>query len=158
MFLILQNMGLNLGVGVRRRDFISMIGGAAAVRPLAARAQQVERMRRIGMLMSLAEDDPETKARLAGFRLGLEKRGWSEGRNLRVDYRFAPVSSADQAQVLAKELVALQPDVTFGHSTPIIAAPQRESRAIPIIFAGVADPIGSGPTLTASKISPFDIK
>src|SRR6266436_6428125 len=119
-----------------------MLGGAAAAWPLAARAQQGQRMRRIGVLMGFAEDDPETKARLAGFRQGLEKRGWSEGRNVRIDYRFAPAGA--QAQVLAKELFALQPDVIFTHSTPNVAALQRESRTIPIVFAAIADPIGSG--------------
>jgi putative tryptophan/tyrosine transport system substrate-binding protein len=125
-----------------RRKFITLLGGAAAAWPLAARAQQPEGMRRIGVLVGLAEDDPETKARLAAFRQGLEKRGWSEGRNVRIDARFALVGT--QAQVLAKELVALQPDVIFAHSTPLIAALQRESRTMPIVFAAVADPIGSG--------------
>ena len=115
---------------------------AAAAWPLAVRAQQPERMRRIGVLVGLAEDDPETKARLTGFRQGLEKRGWSEGHNVRIDYRFAPAGA--QAQVLAKELVALQPDAIFANGTPIVAALQRESSTIPIVFAGVADPIGSG--------------
>ena len=127
---------------MRRRQFITLLGGAAAAWPLAARAQQPERMRRIGVLMGLAEDDPETKARLAAFRQGLEKRGWSEGRNVRIDYRYAPAGA--QAQVLAKELVALQPDVIFASTTPITAALQRESRTVPIVFAAVADPIGSG--------------
>jgi len=126
---------------VNRRAFITLLGGAAAW-PLAARAQQSERMRRIGVLVGLAEDDQETKARLAAFREGLEKRGWSEGRNVRIDYRFAPASA--QMQVLAKELVALQPDVIFAHSTPVTAALQRESRTIPIVFASVTDPVGSG--------------
>jgi putative tryptophan/tyrosine transport system substrate-binding protein len=125
-----------------RREFIALLGAAAAAWPLIARAQQAERMRRIGVLMSLAEDDPETKARLAGFRQGLEKRGWSEGRNVRIDYRFAPAGA--QAQVLAKELIALQPDVILANSTPVVAALQRESRTIPIVFAAIADPIGSG--------------
>jgi putative ABC transport system substrate-binding protein len=128
---------------VRRREFITLLGGAAAAWPLAARAQP-ERMRRIGVLASLAEDDPEMMARLAGFRQGLQKRGWSEGRNVNIDARFAPNSSADQMQVLAKELIALQPDVILAQSTPVVAALQRESRAIPIVFAGIADPIGSG--------------
>jgi putative tryptophan/tyrosine transport system substrate-binding protein len=127
---------------MKRREFVTFLGGAAAVWPLAARAQQPDGMRRIGVLMALAEDDPETKARLSAFRQGLEKRGWSEGRNVRIDYRFAPASA--QAQVLAKDLVALQPDVILAHSTPVTAALQRESRTIPIVFAVVSDPIGSG--------------
>jgi len=126
---------------MNRRAFISLIGGAAAW-PLAARAQQSDGMRRIGVLMGLAEDDPEIRTRLAAFRQGLEKRGWSEARNVRIDHRFAPGSA--QVQVLAKELVALQPDVILAHSTSVTAALQRESRTIPIVFAAVADPIGSG--------------
>jgi len=82
--------------------------------------------------------------RLAGFRRGLEKRGWSEGRNVRMDTRFAPDSNADQAQVQARELIALQPDVILAQATPLVTALQRESRLIPIVFASVADPIGSG--------------
>jgi putative ABC transport system substrate-binding protein len=127
---------------MRRREFITLLGGAAATWPVAARAQQPDRMRRIGVLMAFAEDDAEGKARLAAFRQGLEKRGWSEGRDVRIDARFAPAGT--QAQVLAKELVALQPDVILAHSTPVTAALQRESRTIPIVFAAVADPIGSG--------------
>ena len=126
---------------MKRRQFITLLGGAAAW-PLAARAQQAERVGRIGVLTAFAEDDPEIRARLAAFRQGLEKRGWSEARNVRIDYRFAPASA--QAQVLAKELVALQPDVILAHSTSVTAALQRESRTIPIVFAAVADPIGSG--------------
>src|SRR5262249_267002 len=126
---------------VKRRDFISLPGGAATW-PLGARGQQRERVRRIGVLMGLAEDDPEAQARLAAFRQGLEKRGWSEGRDVHIDARFAPAGT--QAEVLAKELVALQPDVILAHSTPVTAALQRESRTIAIVFAVVADPIGSG--------------
>ena len=100
-------------------------------------------MRRIGVLVGYAEDDPETKARLAAFRQGLERRGWSEGRNVRIDYRFA-AGRSDQFQPLAKELVALQPDVILAHTTPVVAALQRESHAIPIVFVNVSDPIGSG--------------
>jgi putative tryptophan/tyrosine transport system substrate-binding protein len=127
---------------MRRREFIILLGGMVAAWPLAARAQQLDGMRRIGVLMGLAEDDPEAKARLAAFRQGLEKRGWSEGRNVRIDTRFAPAGT--QAQVLAKELVALQPDVILAQSTPAIAALQRGSLTMPIVFAAVADPIGSG--------------
>jgi putative tryptophan/tyrosine transport system substrate-binding protein len=124
-----------------RREFITLLGGAATW-PFAAHAQQGDRIRRIGVLMAFSEDDSEGQARLAAFRQGLEKRGWSEGRDVRIDARFAPAGT--QAQVLAKELVALQPDVILAHSTPVTAALQRESRTIPIVFAVVADPIGSG--------------
>src|SRR5262245_30245160 len=126
---------------MKRREFIRFVGGTVFAWPLPARAQQAG-MRRIGVLVGLAEDDLETKARLAAFRQGLEKRGWSEGRNVHIDTRFAPASA--HAQVLAKELVALQPDVILAHTTPITTALQRESRTIPIVFAVVADPIGSG--------------
>jgi ABC-type uncharacterized transport system substrate-binding protein len=125
---------------MKRREFITILGGAAAAWPVVARAQQPGGIRRIGVLVGLAEDDPETKARLAGFRQGLEKRGWSEGHNVRIDYRFAPAGA--QAQVIAKELVAFQPDVIFAHATPLVVALQRESRTIPIVFAGLSDPIG----------------
>jgi putative ABC transport system substrate-binding protein len=127
---------------LRRREFIALLGSAAAAWPLDAHAQQGEQVRRIGVLMTTAANDPETKARLTAFRQGLEKRGWSEGRNIRIDYRFA--SAGAQVQVLAKELVALHPDVIFAQGTPGIVALQGESRTIPIVFAGVADPIGSG--------------
>jgi len=93
---------------MRRREFVALLGGAAAW-PLAARAQPTQRMRRIGVLVGLAETDPEMKQRLAGFREGLEKLGWFEGRNVMIDYRFAP--GGTQAHLLARELVALQPDV-----------------------------------------------
>jgi ABC-type uncharacterized transport system substrate-binding protein len=128
---------------MKRREFISLLGGAAAAWPLTARAQQGERMHRVGVLMAFAEDDPETTARVAGFRHGLERLGWSEGRNVRFDYRFAR-GSADQFQPLAKELVALQPDVILAQSTPVAAVLQRETRVIPIVFINVSDPIGSG--------------
>jgi putative ABC transport system substrate-binding protein len=127
---------------MRRRDFIAGIAGSATALPLAARAQQPERMRRIGVLLGLAEDDPEAKARFAAFRQGLEKRGWSEGRNVHIDYRYAPAGA--QAQVLAKELVALQPDVILASTTLNTTALQRESRTVPIVFVAVADPIGAG--------------
>ena len=93
-----------------RRRVILLGGGATVAWPLAARAQQPNRIRRIGVLVASA-DDPEMKARLARFRQGLEKRGWSEGRNVLIDYRYAPADNVDQTQVMAKELVALQPDV-----------------------------------------------
>jgi len=128
---------------VRRREFITLLGGAAAVWPIMARAQQPDRMRRIGVLVNLAEDDPEMQLWLTAFRQGLEKLGWSEGRNVRIDYRFH-TAGADQVQVPVKELVALQPDVILAEGTSTAAAFKRESRAIPIVFVAVSDPIGSG--------------
>jgi putative tryptophan/tyrosine transport system substrate-binding protein len=127
---------------MRRRQFITLFGSAAAAWPLAARAQQTERVRCIGVLMGFAEDDPDMKARLAIFQQELDRLGWLEGRNVRIDYRFSPAGA--QAQMLAKELVALQPDAILAISTPIVSALQRESRTIPIVFVQIADPIGSG--------------
>jgi putative tryptophan/tyrosine transport system substrate-binding protein len=134
---------------VKRREFITLLGGATAW-PLAARAQQTERMRRVGVLMADAEDEPGVKARLAAFREGLDRLGWSLDRNIRIDYRFA--ANPDQYQLLAKELVRLQPDVLSAHTTPVAAAFQRESRTIPIVFMSASDPIGSG--LVASLARP----
>jgi hypothetical protein len=113
-----------------RREFITLIGGAAAAWPLAARAQQPDRVRRIGVLMGVSEDDPETKARVAAFRWGLERRGWLEGRNLHLDYRFT-AARGERLPALAKELVALQPDVILAHSTGAAVELQRESHTIP---------------------------
>jgi putative ABC transport system substrate-binding protein len=134
---------------MRRREFIAALGGAAAIWPLAARAQQSERVRRVAVLVGLAENDPEMQERLAALRQGLEKLGWAEGRNLRIDYRFAPAGA--QARLLARELIALQPDMLLTQSTPATAAMQQETRTIPIVFAGVADPIGSGFVASLSR-------
>ena len=134
---------MHVPTATKRREFITLLGGAAAAWPLAARAQQPERIRRIGMLIGSTEDDPEMKSRLAAFRQGLERRGWREGHNVRIDARFAE-GSADRYRLLAKELVALQPDVVFAHTTPVAEALQQESRTIPIVFVTVSDPIGSG--------------
>ena len=134
---------------MRRRELITLLGGAAVAWPLAARAQQRERVRRVGVLVGLAENDPEMKERIAGLRQGLEKLGWAEGSNLRIDYRFAPAGA--QARLLARELIALQPDVILTSSTPATAAMQQETRTIPIVFAGVADPIGSGFVASLSR-------
>ena len=134
---------------IARREFVTLIGGAAAW-PLAARAQQGERMRRVGVLMGLAEDDPETMARLAKVRQELERLGWWEGRNIRIDTRFAPAGA--QAQLLARELVALRPDAILAHSGQVAGALQREARAVPVVFVNVSDPVGAG--LVASLARP----
>ena len=120
---------------MKRREFITLLGGAATW-PLAARAQQPAQIRRVGMLIGYAENDPETQARLVAFRQAFEQLGWKEGRSVRIDYRFAP-ASPDQAQLFAKELVSLHPDVLLGNSTPATAALLRETRTIPIVFVGV---------------------
>jgi putative tryptophan/tyrosine transport system substrate-binding protein len=127
---------------MRRRDFIKGIAGSAVAWPLAARAQRGEQVRRIGILAGLAEDDPEQVARTAAFRQGLAELGWVEGRNARLDFRFA--SSAAQVQALARELTSLQPDLIVALGTGMVAAVQRETHSIPIVFVGVSDPIGSG--------------
>jgi putative ABC transport system substrate-binding protein len=112
--------------------------------PLAAGAQQTSQMRRIGVLMGLAESDPQAQARLAAFRTGLETLGWAEGRNIRIDVRWATTSDVPAMQRAAKELVALQPDVILSHNTPTTATLLRQTRTIPIVFVVVSDPIGSG--------------
>jgi putative ABC transport system substrate-binding protein len=127
---------------VRRREFITLLGGAAVAWPLAARAQQPE-MRRIGVLMSLAESDPEAQARVAAFRKGLQTLGWAEGRNVRIDIRWA-ASDATLMQRFAKELIALQPDLILSHNTPTTASLLQQTRTIPIVFVVVSDPVGSG--------------
>ena len=126
---------------MRRRRFIKLLGGAAAW-PLAARAQQGERMRTVGVLMGLA-DDAEAEGRLMAFEHGLETEGWSLGQNLRIEYRYAEGDSA-RMQALAKELVELKPDCIVGHSTPVVTALMHATRTIPIVFVSVSDPIGSG--------------
>ena len=129
---------------MRRRDFISLIGGAAAAWPLAARAQQPDRVRRIGVLMSVPESDPEAQGWLGAFSEGLQQLGWTAGRNIRLDYRWAAPFDAESRQRVGKELVALQPDLILTQNTVSTASILQETRSIPIIFANVVDPIGSG--------------
>ena len=135
---------------MRRRAFIGLVGGAA-VWPAMTRAQQTDRVRRIGALLNFTEDDPEAKERLAAFRQGLERRGWSEGRNVHIEHRFTAVRT-ERISALAKELIGLQPDVILAHSTACAAALQYETRTIPIVFVNVSDPIGLG--LVASLARP----
>ena len=129
---------------MRRRDFIKVIGSGAVAWPLAARAQQSGRMRRIGVLMAHAESDPEFHAYLAAFREGLHKLGWTEGRNIQIDSRWGALDDAEMRQRSAKELVALQPDVILVQNTPTTASMLQQTRTIPVVFVVVADPVGSG--------------
>ncbi len=127
---------------MRRRDVITLIGVAAATWPLGVRAQQTGRVRRISALFPLGTDDPEQMARRVALRLALENAGWTDGRAARVDYRHA--NGPDDFAPLAKELVALKPDVIFAQTPGVVAAVKREAGAIPIVFANVSDPIGAG--------------
>jgi hypothetical protein len=137
---------------VNRREFISLLGGAAAAWPLAARAQQGERMRRMGVLMAYAESDREGRAWVAAFREGLQKLGWTEGRTVRSDYRWA-TSDVELMQRFAKELVGLQPDLILSQNTPTTRALLQQTHTIPIIFAQVADPVGDGIAPRVTRVS-----
>ena len=128
---------------MRRRDFIAVISGLSATWPFAARAQQSERTRRIGVLSSLAETDVEAQAWDAAFRKRLAELGWIDGRNVHIDYRWG-AGSVDRMRLFARELVQLNPDALVTISTPATAALQAETRTIPIVFAWVSDPVGSG--------------
>jgi putative ABC transport system substrate-binding protein len=133
-----------------RREFITLLGGAAAW-PLAASAQQPERVRRIGVFLSLAADDPEGQIRVAAFMQGLQEMGRTVGRNIRVDFRWG-ANEPERYRRFAAELVALAPDIILAGATSIVAAVQRETRTVPIVFAGIVDPVGAG--LVASLARP----
>ena len=128
---------------MKRREFITLLGGAAATWPLAARGQQGERMRQIGVLMAQAEDDPLARASIKAFQDGLNKLGWTEGRTVRIDYRWA-ASDPDRMRTYAADLVRMAPDVIVAHSPPGLAAVQRQTRTIPIVFVQIVDPVGAG--------------
>jgi putative ABC transport system substrate-binding protein len=134
-----------------RRDFITLLGGAVAAWPLAARAQQPERMRRVGVLMNLTADDPEASARVTAFAQGLQQLGWTAGHNVRIDYRWGAVD-ADRSRSYAAELVALAPDVILASGIPVVTALLQATRTVPIVFAQIVDPVGSG--LVASLARP----
>jgi putative tryptophan/tyrosine transport system substrate-binding protein len=136
---------------MRRREFIALVG-AAAVWPLSARAQQAARIRRIGVLMGYPENDSEAQGYVAAFRDGLQKLGWTEGRNTRMETRWATPGDAESMQRFAKEIVTLRPDVILSQTTPTTAALLHQTRTIPIVFALVSDPVGSG--LVASDARP----
>lgn len=128
---------------MRRRAFLSVLGGTLSAWPLAAYAQQSGQMRRIGVLIANAESDPQNVEGVAAFKTALGELGWIDGRNIRIDYRFA-AADVDRMQTFAKELVGLQPDLLMGQTTAVIAALHRETRTIPIVFIIVSDPVGSG--------------
>ena len=135
---------------MKRREFVTLLGGAAAW-PLAARAQQGERVRRIGVLLNTAADDLMAQARVAAFVQGLQAAGWSDGRNLRIDTRWA-ASDPDNFRKYAAELIALGPDVVLASTTPAVLQLQQASRTVPIVFVSAIDPVGSG--LIASMARP----
>jgi putative ABC transport system substrate-binding protein len=126
-----------------RRKFITLLGGAAAAWPLAARAQQAKQMRLVGVLQDLAESEPAAQSEVEAFRGALAKLGWTEGSNFRIEVRWA-AGNLDRMKALAKELVDLQPDAILARGTPVTGALARETRTIPIVFVVVADPIGAG--------------
>jgi putative tryptophan/tyrosine transport system substrate-binding protein len=125
----------------KRREFITLLGGAAAW-PLAAKAQQGERMRRIGVLMNLTAEDSESQARNAAFLQALGQLGWTDGRNVRIEYRWA-AADPERFRTYATELVASAPDVLVAYATPAAAALQQATRTLPIVFASVIDPVGA---------------
>jgi putative tryptophan/tyrosine transport system substrate-binding protein len=131
-------------MAMKRREFITLVGGAAATWPLAARAQQApKRVLRVGALIGFAEHDPATQRRIAAFLKGLADLGWTLDRNVAIDFRYG-AGDADRNRAFAKELVSLNPDVIFVNSTSATAAVQRETTIIPVVFATVSDPVGSG--------------
>src|SRR3974377_267372 len=125
---------------MRRRDFITLVGGSAVAWPLALHAQQSGQMRRIGVLSAFAKDNPDAQARITGFLQGLQTLGWTEGRNLQIEYRWG----GGDLQKAAAELVALSPDVIFTNGTAGVAALQQPTRSVPIVFAWVGDPVTGG--------------
>jgi putative ABC transport system substrate-binding protein len=127
-------------LGIKRREFITLLGSAAAAWPLATRAQQPVRMRRIGVLIGLDENDPVARPRISAFTQALAGLGWIEGRNVRMDLRWGG-GDANRIRALAQQLVSLQPDIVVTNATPATAAVQQETRTIPIVFVGVTDPV-----------------
>jgi putative ABC transport system substrate-binding protein len=128
---------------LRRREFVTLLGGAAVAWPLSARAQQDGRMRRVAVLTPYAESDPEAQSWFKAFVQGMQALGWTDGRNIRIDVRWTG-GKADRLQMLAKELVDLQPEVIFAMTTPSVNAVLRETRSIPIVFTQVTDPVAQG--------------
>jgi ABC-type uncharacterized transport system substrate-binding protein len=135
---------------LKRREFITLLGGAAAAWPLGARAQRAERVRRVAFLHPYDENDPEVRARVVAFRQALEALGWTENRNIRIEHRYSG-GDLGQIQAYAKELVRAGPDLIVGSGTPITAALKQATDTIPIVFSVVNDPIGQGFVATMSR-------
>ena len=129
--------------GMRRREFVTLLGGAAAAWPITGRAQQPEQMRRIGVLTNLVADDPEAQARVGAFLQGLQELGWAVGRNMRIEYRWG-AGDADRTRGYAAELVALAPDVILTSGASALAPLLQATRSVPVVFAQVPDPVGAG--------------
>ncbi len=127
---------------MRRREFITLLGGLASW-PLAAQAQQPDRVRRISVLMGIAESDPAQQSFVSAFTQALQKLGWRDGGNIRIDYRWG-AGDGDRIRSFARELVELKPDLIVGHITPVVAALKQQTRTVPIVFIQVSDPVGSG--------------
>jgi putative ABC transport system substrate-binding protein len=147
---------------MRRRELICLIGGATVAWPLAARAQQADRMRRVGVLEARAADDREGQARLAAFLQGLQELGWTDGRSVRIDYRWA-AADTDRSRIYAAELVALAPDVILASASQSTAAFLQITHTVPIVFVNVVDPVGAGfvarlarPGGNATGFTPFE--
>src|SRR6478735_6609618 len=127
-----------------RREFITLLGGAAVAWPLAARAQQADQMRRIAVLQGGGDrDDPRSQRNTAAFLQALQQLGWTDGRNVRIDYRW-PAGDADKARKYAAELVALAPDVVLSVSSTSLAPLLQTTRTVPIVFVAIVDPVGTG--------------
>jgi putative ABC transport system substrate-binding protein len=134
-----------MAIHIRRRELIFALGGAAAAWPLAARAQQAERMRRVGVIMSMAEKDPQGQLNVEAFRQGLTALGLKDGRNVKIDYRFGFGANDPGARRAAvADILSLAPDVVLAHGTAVTAALKQQTRTVPVVFTVVSDPVGSG--------------
>src|SRR5665647_918155 len=134
---------IGAGLAMKRREFLTLVGGGAVGWPFAAQAQQPERMRRIAVLMPFSENDPEVRARFAAFKQRLKDLGWTDGRNVQIDHRFTD-ENTERIRIGAGELVAVAPDVIVVYANSATAALRQATRVIPIVFAQVSDPVGSG--------------
>jgi putative ABC transport system substrate-binding protein len=153
-----------MAINIARRNFVAALGGAAFAWPLAARAQPGERMRRVGVLEVTAADDPVAKVRYAAFLQGLQERGWTDGRDVRIDYRWA-AADADWSRTYAGELLALTPDVFLANGNQGLTALLQTTRAVPIVFVNIIDPVGAGyvaslarPGSNATGFMPFEYR